>query len=362
MEERDGVKTPMISYGGLADTIREMSLYGETKVALQPGQLLVLGFLASMYLVFATTLAVVSSAGVEPIGLKKLVMGAVFPVGLIAIVIGGAELYTGNVMVCPVAAMSGRVGWRKVLYNWAGCYAGNFVGALFGAYLIITLTNILPAPFLADVRNIALGKVAHTWWENFWRGLACVWLVDLAVYLAGRVKEPAAKFLLVWFPTMTFFTIGFEHSVVNMFLIPAGILAGAPITWGQFLWQNLLPVTLGNTVGGLFMVGMLYWYAAGMPYIPEGHRAAGAQGGLGGSRAKGNARLMGNAGRAAAATLAFTALLPGVAAFFFYVLLEGAPALAAGSSALTPAPVLAPQPFLVAGYFLLMALLARKAC
>jgi len=101
--------------------------------------------------------------------------------------------------------------------------------------------------------------------EAFWRGFLCIWLVDLAIWQAYRVKEIAAKFLLIWFPTFAFFALGLEHRVVNMFLFPAAIFADAPISWTQFLLNNLMPVVLGNVVGGTFIVGMLYWFSAGLP-------------------------------------------------------------------------------------------------
>ncbi|HHL39979.1 MAG TPA: formate/nitrite transporter family protein [Deltaproteobacteria bacterium] len=317
-------------YGGLHNTIHEMSVAGDTKAKIGLGQILVLGILASVYLTFATTLAIVCATGIETVSVKKLVMGVVFPVGLIAILIGGAELYTGNAMVPSVAGMTGRTGWNRVAYNWVGSYTGNFLGGIFGAIFIIYLTNILGDPFLMTVKKVAFKKVSNPWMTNFWRGLACVWLVDLAVYLAGRVKEPAAKFFLIWFPTMTFFAIGFEHSIVNMFIIPAGIMAGAPITWGQFLWNNLVPVTLGNTVAGLFTVGMAYWYTAGMPvlkkavepgsqYVPYAHEDY-----VHGD----NAYLAKTFITGAVLTLVFTALMPGVAALVTYGVLEGAPAMA----------------------------------
>lgn len=348
-------------YGGLHNTLHEMSIAGEIKSKIGLGQILVLGFLAGIYLVFATTLAIVSSATVDSLSLKILIKGAVFPVGLIAIVIGGAELYTGNVMVCPVSAMSGRISWNRVVYNWVGSYAGNFMGCIFGAYLIINLTNILGDPFLAAVKKAAYDKTSLFWWENFWRGFACVWLVDLAVYLSGRVKEPIAKLFLIWFPTMTFFSIGFEHSIVNMFIIPAGIMAGAPVTWGQFLWNNLVPVTLGNTVAGLFMVGMAYWYAAGMPLLKKAANNGGPYVDYAHSDYihADNRHLLKVFFTGVAITAAFTALLPGLAAVVIFYLLEGAPPVTTSSTVFAPQGLGAP--LIVIVYFLVTAFAAAVA-
>ncbi|MEE9201620.1 MAG: formate/nitrite transporter family protein [Dehalococcoidia bacterium] len=339
-----------------------MSLSGDSKTRLSMGQLTVLGFMAGAYLAFATTLAVVTSGGVEPLGIKKLIMGAVFPIGLIAIVIGGAELYTGNVMTAPVAAMTGRTSWGRVAYNWTVVYMGNFLGAFFVAYLIIRFTHILPATFISDLQGIAVAKVSHPWWENFWRGFGCVWLVDLAIYLASRVKEPVAKFFVVWFPAMAFFAIGFEHSIVNMFVIPAGILAGAPISWSQFLWSNLAPVTLGNTVAGLFMMGMLYWYVAGMPLLkPAGVSVTPSdQHAHPDYISAGNSHLLKVLMMGSALSIAFTAFLPGVAGLIaFAVTTAGSPT---GGSVFAAAPSLAAiAPFLIGGYFIAVAVMATIA-
>lgn len=122
----------------------------------------------------------------------------------------------------------------------------------------------------------------------------------------------------IWFPTFTFFAIGLEHSVVNMYLFPAAVLAGAPVTWGQFLWHNLLPVTLGNTVAGAFFVGMAYWFSAGMPLLGRAAGATPEQYGAGSGSA--SAKVVGRCGLA---TFAFAALVPGIPALLVRGLLEG---------------------------------------
>lgn len=274
-----------VPYAGLSDTINDVATYGVTKTRLSFSQLFVLGFIAASYLSFATTLSIVAGAGVESPGIQKLVMGLVFPIGLIALVIGGGEMWTGTALNAPVAGMTGKAAWKSVLYTLIGSYAGNFAGGLFCAWLLIVWSDVIVAggpgyakPVWAELlHKYATTKCSLTFGQAFWRGVACVWLVDLAVYLSFRSKEIVGKFFLIWFPTATFFTIGLEHSVVNMFVIPAGILAGENITWGQFFFYNQLPVTLGNAVGGAICIGLGYWYSAGMPLLKtstaakEGH-------------------------------------------------------------------------------------------
>ncbi|MBI4297529.1 MAG: formate/nitrite transporter family protein [Chloroflexi bacterium] len=254
----------------LAETVAEASSAAETKCQLNFGQGIALGVMASAFLALATTLALAMGATIQSPSVQKLVMGAVFPVGLIAVVVAGSELSTGNYMTTPFGAMTGCIHWRHVLRNWAVSYAGNFLGAFLLAAIVIRGAHLFTGAMWGQAWVDFLAKTAVTkanlsFMEAFWRGFLCILLVDLAVWQAYRVKEPSAKFLLVWFPTMAFFALGLEHSVVNMFLFPAAILAGADITWGQFLLDNLTPVVLGNVVGGMFIMGMLYWFSAGLP-------------------------------------------------------------------------------------------------
>lgn len=267
------------------ETIAEAGLAAEAKCQLSFGQGMALGIVAAAYLALATTLAVAVGATIESPSVQKLAMGAVFPVGLIAVVIAVSELSTGNYLVTPLGAMSGCVHWRHVLCNWSVSYAGNFLGAFLLAAIVVQGAHIFTGAMWGQqwvdlLTKMAVTKANLSPMEAFWRGFLCIWLVDLAIWQAYRVKEQSARFLVIWFPTFAFFTLGLEHSVVNMFLIPAGIFAGAPVSWAEFLLNNLVPVVLGNVVGGMFIVGMLYWFSAGLPVRQP--KAAPAQGDGGG--------------------------------------------------------------------------------
>lgn len=249
-----------------AEIVSSVSEIGCAKVRLDTGRLLVLGFLAGAYIAFGCLLALIVAAGAPDIasqnpGLHKLIFGAVFPVGLMLVVIGGAELFTGNAAVCVPAALSRRISWNSVLRNWALVYAGNFLGSLAVAYFLSYLTGLLAAePWLSGVTSLAEGKVSQTFLVLLLKGVGCNWLVCLAVWLAVSADEVTGKVLGIWFPIMAFVAIGLEHSVANMYFIPTGMLYGAAVDWGQFLFRNLLPVTIGNIIGGAFFVGALYWY------------------------------------------------------------------------------------------------------
>ncbi len=124
---------------------------------------------------------------------------------------------------------------------------------------------MLKDPWTASIVGIAQAKVSQGFLVLLLKGIGCNWLVCLAVWLAVSSEDLTGKILGIWFPIMAFVAIGFEHSVANMYFIPAGIFYGAQVTWGQFLLNNLLPVTIGNVIGGAFFVGVVYWYLYGSP-------------------------------------------------------------------------------------------------
>ncbi len=241
---------------------------GCAKVNLPWDKLLVLGFLAGAFIAFGGLLAIiVAGPGVNEglgAGLRRFAFGGVFPVGLMLVVIAGAELFTGNTSVIVPAVMSGKATWGGLARNWILAYIGNFVGSLFVAYFLATASGLVTAePYLSSVRGIAEGKVALSFGAAFWRGVGCNWLVCLAIWLAVSSEDIIGKIWGIWFPIMAFVTLAFEHSIANMFFVPVGIFNGANVTWGQFFINNLLPSTLGNIVGGAFFVGFIYWWLYG---------------------------------------------------------------------------------------------------
>jgi formate/nitrite transporter len=229
--------------------------------------LLALGFLAGAYIAFGGTVAIATGKGITAEGLgglSKLIFAGTFPVGLMLVVIAGSELFTGNCGVVTPSCLAGRAKWAGLLKNWVFVYIGNFIGSLFVAYCLGFASNLFgKEPYLSGVQGIATGKVALSFGAAFWRGVGCNWLVCLAVWLAVSANDISGKVWGIWFPIMAFVAIGFEHSVANMFFIPLGMFYGAPVTWGQFLINNLLPVTLGNIVGGGLFVGTIYWWLYG---------------------------------------------------------------------------------------------------
>ncbi len=241
------------------------------KCRLSTTNMLIRGFMAGLYIAVGGALATICATDIVSPGITKLVLGAVFPVGLIAIVLTGMELFTGDAMIGPMAAMRKKVKWMAVMKLWLFVYIGNFVGSIFWAYLMATtsLTGNTGDPNVYGqfAMKIAAFKVAYgdiggfmAFWKPFMSGIACNLLVNVAILLSFSSKNMIGKFFGIWFPIMAFVSSGFEHCVANMYFIPAGIFLGAAgVTWGNFFMANLIPVTLGNIVGGFFFIGVVYY-------------------------------------------------------------------------------------------------------
>lgn len=248
-----------------AETIKAVCTTGGVKARNTVIDSLLLGFLAGAYIAFGGLLAEVATAGLAaagcPPGIFKLVFGGVFPVGLILVVLGGADLFTGNCMFLPAAVLNKDTDLMGLGKNWLLSFVSNFIGGVFVAYFLAVATGIMTVdPFMAGAIGVAEKKLALTWGQAFFRAIGCNWLVCLAVFSAVASDDIISKIVGIWFPIMAFVALGFEHSVANMFFIPLGIFLGADVTWTGFLINNLLPVTLGNIVGGAVFVGMLYWF------------------------------------------------------------------------------------------------------
>ena len=227
---------------------------------------ILLSVLGGAFVAFGCVLAIIVGGGsvgigAENPGLQKFIFGAVFPVGLILVVLTGADLFTSDCAVMTLPVFQGKKTFKNLIKVWFTSYIGNFIGSVFVAFFLVSLTGILAkTPYLESSIQIAVSKTSHSFWETFWKGVGANWLVCLAIWSAYSSKETSGKVLAIWFPIMAFVTFGFEHSVANMFFIPNGIFHGADISIATFLWKNLLPTTLGNIIGGSVFVGMLYGY------------------------------------------------------------------------------------------------------
>ena len=224
--------------------------------------LLILSFLGGGYVGFGylAFLKVVSGIPAEWGGLASLLGACVFPICLICILIGGGELATGNMMLMTVGRKTKLVSMNKLARNWVLVSIGNLAGALFMAYFLGHYVGLAEGTAAAKTMAIAESKVNMDFGRAFVSAIACNWMVCMGIWFYFGAKHTSGRILAMWFPVMIFVLIGVQHFVANMFIIPAGIFAGADITWGQF-FSNMVPVFLGNVVGGSSFVAASYLYA-----------------------------------------------------------------------------------------------------
>ena len=232
--------------------------------------LLILGVLAGVYIGFGAQLATMvtrDAAAFVGVGLSKMIGGAVFSVGLMFVLLAGAELFTGNTLMA-LAVLDRQIRVRDLLRNWIIVYVANLAGALL-LVLLVSWSGLAHAgdgATGAAAMRIANAKIELTFLEALARGILCNWLVCLAIWMATAARTVAGKILAILFPIMAFVASGYEHSVANMFFLPMGWIlkgqgvagASATLTWPGIVLRNLLPVTLGNILGGSFFVGTLY--------------------------------------------------------------------------------------------------------
>jgi formate/nitrite transporter len=238
----------------------------------------VLGILAGAYIGFGgllSTTVTFDMASKWGIGFTKILGGAAFSVGLMLVVIAGAELFTGNNLMVSSVMMK-EITFSTMLKRWGVVFLANFIGSIIIAlvFYFSGLWKTGDGALGAAAVKTAYNKVALSFGEALWRGIGCNWLVCLAVWMALAARQIIGKIFAIFFPIMAFVAIGFEHSVANMYFIPTGILlmngagyGSVPgvdpniLGWANFLWRNLLPVTIGNIIGGGVFVGMSYWGA-----------------------------------------------------------------------------------------------------
>lgn len=191
-------------------------------------------------------------------GLIKFTFAALFPVALFLCLQGAAQLFTGNTASMAAAYCEGKVTKKDVLRNWVLSYFGNFLGC--GIFLAaMSYTGILTGGVAKMAASMTVTKVlSASFMQTVVKGMLCNWLVCTSIFLAAQAKDIPGKYISMFLPVTAFVCIGFEHSVANMFILPAGIVAGAAgVSWKTMLLRNLLPVTIGNTLAGALMVGAL---------------------------------------------------------------------------------------------------------
>ena len=260
------------------EILEKVSDSGIAKAEGKTLRLLIWALLAGAYIAFGAQASQMVSFNLlsdpDSLGVGRLVSAAVFPVGLMMVVLCGAELFTGNCLMI-IGVLDRKIRISGMLRNWVLVYLGNFLGALLVVALMKStgLWETGSGLLGASVIKTAQAKVQLSFGQAFVRGILCNWLVCLAVWMSTGARETVSKIFAIWFCIGLFVISGFEHSIANMYFIPAGIAAAADsglaqlagcdvsvLTVGNFLVKNLLPVTLGNILGGGLFVGMVYWF------------------------------------------------------------------------------------------------------
>jgi len=224
------------------------------------------GFLCTPFLAYAVALSV----SLVLAGWSLAAAGLIFPVGFVMMVFLGLEMATGSFSVMPMGVFAGMVKWSGLARNWIWTLVGNLFGGVFFAFLLwFALTkgaSIEPSGLLVKLAKIAEAKASYEnfgingWFAAIGMGILCNWLVSLGPIFAKASRSVPGKVMLMWLPIATFFALGFEHAIVNMFVFPIGILSGADVTIGQWWMWNQIPVTLGNILGAMIFNSSLWYY------------------------------------------------------------------------------------------------------
>jgi len=249
------------------DVVMNMLAAGKAKVGLSIKDLLIRGFLSGALLGISTSLALTAVVQTN----IPLVGAIIFPVGFVMIVLLGLELVTGSFALVPLAGVDRKCSWSQVFSNLTWVFVGNLIGSIaFGVLLYIALTSMgteAPSGVAAKIVAIAEAKTngyaahgLHGLVTVFVKAVICNWMVCFGVVMAMTSQSTLGKLVAAWLPIFTFFAQGFEHSVVNMFVIPTGMMMGAKVSLADWWLWNQIPVTLGNFIGGFVFTGLfLYW-------------------------------------------------------------------------------------------------------
>ena len=253
---------------------------GIKKAGLTPAKQFLLGIMAGAFIAFGAQAANVVTHTISDVGTAKLISGLIFPAGLMLVLMAGAELFTGNSLMI-LALLERKITLAKLLRSWLVVYLGNLAGGVLVAYLICWSGQLnYTGGLLGGITlKSAAGKISLTFIQALVLGVLCNWLVCLAVWTSFGAKDAIGKAVCVFFPVWVFVASGFEHSIANMYYITAGILAksspqfvakaleaGASqsaidaLNWCSMFTGNLVPVTLGNIIGGSVFVGVVYWF------------------------------------------------------------------------------------------------------
>jgi len=256
----------MQNYNKPKEITQEFAASAIYKSNLPLSRFLVISILGGAFIAFGGLLSVIVAGGMPGIGaanpgLIKFVAGALFPIGLIIVSVTGADLFTSDCAAFTYPLLQKKIKVNVFCKYLILSYLFNFIGAQIVAFLLSYEVGLLDKePWQAYLHHYSEAKVNQDFLTVLIKGIGANWLVCLGMFMGYAAKDIMGKCIGIWIPVMLFVTLGYEHSIANMFFIPAAIYSGADILWGSFILQNLIPATIGNLIGGAGFVGCIYWY------------------------------------------------------------------------------------------------------
>ena len=255
-----------MGYSKPKDITEQFSASGIQKSNLSISKFAIIAILGGAFIAFGGLLSIIVAGGMPGIGennpgLIKFIAGALFPIGLIMVSITGADLFTSDCTAFTIPLLQKKIKVGTFAKFIVLSYVFNFLGTQIIAYFFANSTHLFDNnPWRDYLFHFTEGKVYQDWGAVFVKGIGANWLVCLGMFMGYAAKDIYGKCIAIWIPVMLFVTLGYEHSIANMFFVPAAIYAGASIPWADFAINNLIPSTLGNFVGGAIFVGCVFWY------------------------------------------------------------------------------------------------------
>ncbi|KFA62430.1 hypothetical protein S40285_06082 [Stachybotrys chlorohalonatus IBT 40285] len=242
---------------------------GIAKAKLPWADLMVKSFLGGIFISLGSLFDLVVAGGApEQRGanpsLITLLAAFTFPIGFVLVILLNVELVTSNMTTLMYTTLQRKTTWYDLARNWIVCYIFNLLGCLFFAGFLAWWSDTLSSDAQSSYAvTQAEGRVNINWWFNLTRGIGCNWLVGLAVFLATSSKDNLSKIVGIWIPIWAFVALGYQHSIANFFLVPIGMFYGTNFSVGKFIYQSVIPVTIGNIIGGSGLTGAMLWFLYG---------------------------------------------------------------------------------------------------
>ncbi|PTB42452.1 uncharacterized protein TrAFT101_008455 [Trichoderma asperellum] len=261
------------SYDPTKETVSLLLRSGVAKAKLSWTDLLLKSFLAGAFLSFGALFSLLVAGGASSLraanpSLVTLISSFTFPTGFVILVFVNTELFTANVFVLILTTFARKTSLWDLLQNLVLSYVMNLAGCLFVAGFLCWWTDTLNTNALQSFAvTQAEARVNAQWSANFLRGVGCNWLVGLAIFLSISAQDKVSKIYAIWIPIWTFVALGYQHCIANFFLVPVGMFYGTNFGVGKFIYQSVIPVTLGDIVGGAVLDGFFIWLLYGKKII-----------------------------------------------------------------------------------------------